>query len=75
MASSVNGFKFDQFLWGHLKKHIYAVPQKNIKHSMARLQTAVTMVSASTLRYAAGYTVEHTAICPDTDGGQSKHLL
>jgi hypothetical protein len=41
-ASSISRSNaIDYFVWGHLKKHIYAVPPRTTAHPVARLQAAV----------------------------------
>jgi hypothetical protein len=51
------------FLWGHLKKHVYAVPLRTIEDRGARLHAAVTMVNVNNGRRVRENAVRHTVIC------------
>jgi hypothetical protein len=64
----------DSFLWEKLKEHVSAVPLSITEDLMVRFQEAVTN-DANMLRHVQENSVQHTAVCLDTDGGCFKHLL
>jgi hypothetical protein len=60
---------------GTPQKHVYAALCRITEYLMARLQAALTMVTAHMLWHAQENTVQHTAVHVETDKGRFKHLL
>jgi hypothetical protein len=59
------------FLWGHKKRHIYAVSMRTVKDLMVRLQAALTTVHANITRHVRENSMWFTVPCLEMNGATS----